>query len=83
MRFRFTGRYTNGHTSVGVHGVTFHGFDAVSVMDAAVIARLIRHPEVEVVPEVSGVADIIPAAMHEPLAQAMLKKRGRPRKVTA
>lgn len=49
MRFKFTGKYTNGHTSVDIHGVLFEGFDPVDVKDDAVIARLKTHPEVQAV----------------------------------
>ena len=49
MRFKFIGKYTNGHTSVVIHGVRFDGADPVSVDDDSTVARLRTHPEVEAV----------------------------------
>jgi hypothetical protein len=49
MRFKFTGKYTNGHTSVVIHGVRFDGFDPTNVEDEAAASRLKTHPEVAVV----------------------------------
>jgi len=46
MRFRFIGKYTNGHVSVSIHGVTFEGHEPVSVDDDTAL-RLMTHPEVE------------------------------------
>ncbi len=75
MRFRFTGEYTNKHISVDIRGVTFVGHEPVTVTDVALIAKLMRHPELTTLPEVSGVATI-------PVDEAP-KRRGRPRKVPA
>lgn len=49
MRFKFTGKYTNGHESVVIHGVRFDMFDPTTVDDEGQIAKLKTHPEVEVV----------------------------------
>jgi hypothetical protein len=46
MRFKFTGKYTNGHTAVDIHGVVFEGHDPVEVKDEDKIAKLKTHPEV-------------------------------------
>ena len=47
MRFRFTGQYTNGHTSINACGVVFEGREPADVTDPAAIARLSGHPEFE------------------------------------
>ncbi|HJQ15930.1 MAG TPA: hypothetical protein VJ859_02930 [Allosphingosinicella sp.] len=55
MKFRFTGRYTNGHTSINVGGsdeaggVTFHGDEPAEVKNEGLIERLSKHPEFEAV----------------------------------
>jgi len=49
MRFKFTGDYTNGHTSVSVHGVKFVEREPVTVENEDLIAKLKSHPEVEAV----------------------------------
>lgn len=47
MRFRFTGQYTNGHTSINACGVVFEGHEPADVTEESAIARLIGHPEFE------------------------------------
>lgn len=49
MRFKFIGKYTNGHLNVRIHGVNFEGHRPVSVDDEATIKALKTHQEVEVV----------------------------------
>lgn len=85
MRFRFIGKYTNGHTCVSIRGVVFEGHDPVSVDDDDIALKLLSHPEVEevadkpVIIEASKIED--PVAAHEPpVAPAPARRRGRPRK---
>lgn len=73
MRFRFIGRYTNGHTSINACGVVFEGHEPSDVPEEA-IERLSRNPEFEAVEPVS-VSYTLPV---EPAAPA--KRRGRPKK---
>lgn len=47
MLFKFTGRYTNGHTSINACGVTFEGNEPAEVTDPEAIRRLSNHPEFE------------------------------------
>lgn len=47
MRFRFTGKYTNGRTTVSIYGATFEGYDPIDVADDDVALNLLSHPEVE------------------------------------
>lgn len=49
MRFRFTGDYTNGHTSINACGVVFEGREPSNVRDFAAIERLRGHVEFEAV----------------------------------
>jgi hypothetical protein len=49
MRFKFIGKYTNGHCSVRIHGVTFEGHRPVTVEDENTVKALKTHQEVEVV----------------------------------
>lgn len=76
MKFRFIGKYTNGHTSVSSNGVTFVGREpSEAVGDAAI--RLARHPEFEAVEEISW------SVVHDPndfSPAAAPKRRGRPKK---
>lgn len=54
MRFRFIGRYTNGHTSICMMGVTFEGNEPAQVDDPAAVARLSNNIEFEVVKSARG-----------------------------
>ena len=78
MLFRFTGKYTNGHTSVMIHGARFEGYEPLSVKDEDTALRLMGHPEVE---EVAEAAPVMP---HEPEnyepVNEQPRRRGRPRK---
>lgn len=47
MKFKFTGTYTNGHTSINACGVVFTGTEPAEVTGEDAIARLSRHPEFE------------------------------------
>jgi hypothetical protein len=49
MLFKFTGRYTNGRSSITVFGVTFDGNEPANVLDEAAIARLSQNIEFEAV----------------------------------
>lgn len=73
MKFRFIGKYTNGHTSVFSNGVTFFGREPSEAEGEAAL-RLARHPEfVEVHPlDHDGDGE---------KGGSLPKKRGRPRKV--
>lgn len=67
MRFRFIGKYTNGHTSINACGVVFEGHEPREVPPEAV-ARLSGNVEFE--------------AVGKPPADNPDKpKRGRPKKV--
>lgn len=46
MRFRFIGKYTNGHTSIRMNGVLFEGHAPAEVPEEAV-ARLSNNIEFE------------------------------------
>lgn len=74
MKFRFIGKYTNGHTSVSSNGVTFVGREpSEAVGDAAI--RLARHPEFEAVEE-----DEASRMVSEYVEEHQPKRRGRPKK---
>jgi len=47
VRFRFIGRYTNGHEMIALYGVTFHGHEPAEVTDAEAIRRLSNNIEFE------------------------------------
>jgi hypothetical protein len=49
MRFKFIGKYTNGHRAVVIHGVTFEGHKPVTVDNDDTIKALKTHQEVEIV----------------------------------
>lgn len=69
MRYRFTGQFTHGRTSVALNGVTFEGREP-SEVTTKVEWRFAAHPEFERVSEV------------EPEIEAP-KRRGRKPKVQA
>jgi len=76
MRFRFIGKYTNGHTNVSIRDVVFNGHEPVTVDDDDVALKLMSHPEVEEVTDK-------PQLGHDNDGHAggsMPKRRGRPRK---
>lgn len=73
MRFRFIGKYTNGHATVSIRGVVFEGYDPVSVDDDDIALKLMTHPEVEEVADEIGAS--VPASVSE-----AVKRRGRPKK---
>lgn len=84
MRFRFIGRYTNGHTSINACGVVFQGHEPSEVPYEA-IHRLSRNIEFEAVEEkpeaiaTGPVCDVPPPPpVVGPVAQP--KRRGRPKK---
>ena len=47
MRFRFIGRYTNGHETIALYGATFQGHEPAEVTDAEAIRRLSNNIEFE------------------------------------
>lgn len=49
MRFKFVGRYTNGHESITVFGVTFCGHEPADVDDPQSVARLEQNIEFQAV----------------------------------
>lgn len=86
MRFRFIGRYTNGHTSINACGIVFEGREPSDVPEDAV-ERLSRNPEFEVIEDMPVItAKAEPVAMsvaHDPddfSPVVQPKRRGRPRK---
>lgn len=44
-KFKFTGTYTGGRSSITICGVTFNGHDPSEVKDEAVAATFENHPE--------------------------------------
>ena len=48
MLFRFTGEYTNGHTSISAWGIVFEGHEPTEV-PADLAEKFARHPEFEAV----------------------------------
>lgn len=75
MRFRFIGKYTNGHTEVSIYGVRFVGHDPVTVDDDDTALNLMSHQEVE------EVETDKPQLDHDDDGKAGgSKPRGRPRK---
>lgn len=68
--YRFTGTYTNGHTSITLCGTTWHGREPAFSEDR----RIAGHPEFERVE-----AAPVQTAEVQTVA-APFKKRGRPRK---
>ena len=73
MRFRFVGRYTNGHTAINACGVVFTGHEPAEVGEAEAIRRLSGHPEVEKVDPLDHDGDGAKGG-------SLPKKRGRPKK---
>ena len=69
MKFRFTGKYTNGHTGVSILRHSFVGREPTLVSEKAA-ERLARHPEFEAVQDVA----VDPVAV-------IPKRRSRQRKV--
>lgn len=49
MRFRFIGTYTNGHESIQMGGVTFHGREPSDVPEGDLLRRIMNNPEFEAV----------------------------------
>lgn len=49
MRFRFIGKYTNGHTSVRAMGFVFNGSEPTDVTTDTAMAKIKTHPEFEAV----------------------------------
>jgi hypothetical protein len=73
MRFRFIGKYTNGHTGIDACGVWFDGREPSEVPPEAV-ARLSRNIEFEQVHPLDHDGDGRKGG-------SLPKRRGRPRKV--
>lgn len=49
MLFKFIGLYTNGHSSITAHGVTFDGNEPAEVTGKEAIRRLTGNPDFEAV----------------------------------
>lgn len=80
MRFRFIGRYTNGHTSINACGVIFEGHEPAEV-PAEALERLSHNIEFEAV--VTKAEPVAMSVVDDPASFAPVvpvKKRGRPRK---
>ncbi len=67
MRFRFTGQYTNGHTSINACGVVFEGREPADVTEESAIARMIGHPEFEAVADKPGLVRMNAVGWDDPL----------------
>jgi hypothetical protein len=72
MLFKFTGRYTCGHTSNTVGGVTFEGHEPTEVPDE-LVERFTGHPEFEQVHPLDHDGDGAKGG-------SLPKRRGRPPK---
>jgi len=79
MRFRFIGKYTNGHTGINACGVDFVGREPAEVTDPDGVRRLSGNPEFEVVAAKAEKAEMGPVIV-SPTVSAPPPKRGRPRK---
>jgi len=77
MRFRFTGQYTNGHTSINMSGFIFEGREPSDITDAEAIRRLSGNPEFETI---EAVEVVVSDDVAVPVEVPEKPKRGRPKK---